>query len=409
MSQPKSNLSNAEVDARFIPVGVRVAAGWSWRLLISAAALAVLVWALIQVRLVAIPVIVALLFASLLRPLVERMRRAGLHKWVAVISVELLFVALVGGLVAIIVAQFSDGVDDFVQRTKDAYLQLAQYLLDSPLHITQDNITDYVKSLLESVQQDRNVLVNGALSVGTTAGHLATGVLLVIFSLLFFLADGPLIFSWVTTLLPAYLRPTIAGAGRAGWRTLSSYVRVQILVAAIDAIGIGIGALALGLPMVLPLSLLVFVGSFVPILGAVVSGALVCLVALIYKGWVVALIMLAVVIAVQQIESHVLQPLVMGNAVKVHPLGVVLSVAIGTMLGGIPGAMFAVPLVAVINRVVGYFYGREWEHDDFAKAVAETMGTNDERDPHALAEEIDERDLAQQTELDDPDDQERTK
>jgi predicted PurR-regulated permease PerM len=135
---------------------------------------------------------------------------------------------------------------------------------------------------------------------------------------------------------------------------------VQILVATVDAIGIGAGAAILQLPLAIPIAVLVFLGSFVPVIGAVVTGALAVFVALVYNGWVVALIMLAIVLLVQQIEGHVLQPLVMGTAVKVHPLAVVLAVAGGSVVGGIAGALFAVPNVAVLNVVAAYIARGDW-------------------------------------------------
>ena len=154
-------------------------------------------------------------------------------------------------------------------------------------------------------------------------------------------------------------RPSTA-PGKAGWVTLRNFVKVQILVASIDALGIGLGAFFLGLPLVIPIAVLVFLGSFIPIVGAVVTGALAVFIALVFKGWVFALIMLGVVLLVQQIEGHVLQPFIMGTAVKVHPLAVVLAVAAGSLLAGIPGALFAVPFVAVLNVMVHYVSSGVW-------------------------------------------------
>ncbi|KAB1663087.1 AI-2E family transporter [Pseudoclavibacter sp. CFCC 13611] len=387
MSADSGRDRSSDRESEFVPLGVRIAAGWSWRVIIIVAAVALIVWTVVQIRLVVIPVVVAVLFASLLRPLVLWLRRHGMHLWLAVALVELGFLAIVAGLFWTIATQLSRGLNGLIEHSENAYRELKTFLLDSPLHITEDDINNYLGGLWHSAQQDSHAIVSGALSVGTTAGHIATGVLLVLFSLIFFLADGRTIFFWAMRLVPTRVRAAVSGAGHAGWRTLSSYVRVQILVAACDAVGIGIGAAILGLPMVVPLSILVFMGSFVPFVGAIVSGILVCVVALVYKGWIIAFIMLAVVIAVQQLESHVMQPLIMGNAVKVHPLGVVLSVAIGTMLAGIPGALFAVPFVAVTNRIVNYFGDRDWETDLFAQGVQLTIDDNSGRSsftgPHA--------------------------
>ena len=163
------------------------------------------------------------------------------------------------------------------------------------------------------------------------------------------------------------------GALTRGWSSLVRYVRVQMLVALIDALGIGFGAFFLGVPLALPLGVLVFIGSFIPVVGALVTGALAVLLALVSNGWVNALIMLAIVLLVQQAESHILQTLIMGKAVSLHPLAVVLSVAGGTMVANIAGALFAVPLLAVLNTVVKYLSRRSWEDDPF---VAQNYGTN---------------------------------
>ncbi|HWD61235.1 MAG TPA: AI-2E family transporter, partial [Humibacter sp.] len=200
----------------------------------------------------------------------------------------------------------------------------------------------------------------GALSIGSTLGHVLTGVLLTAFSTLFILIDGKGIWGWIVRIFPRRARAAIDGAGRAGWVTLTNFARVQVLVASIDAVGIGLVAFFLGLPLVIPIAVLVFLGSFIPIVGAVITGALAVVVALVYNGWVAALIMLIGVLAVQQLEGHVLQPLIMGSAVKVHPLAVVLVVATGSLLAGIPGALFAVPFAAVLNVMVRYVSGGSW-------------------------------------------------
>ncbi len=190
---------------------------------------------------------------------------------------------------------------------------------------------------------------------------MVAGILIVFFVTIFFLLDGRGIWTWVVGLLPRQVRERTHQAGRRGLVTLSSYVRTQILVAFIDAVGIGIGAAVIGLPLVVPMAALVFLGAFIPFVGAIVTGVIAVLVALVVKGWVMALVMLGVVLLVQQIEGHILQPFLMGRAVSLHPVAVLLSVTAGTVLGGIVGALFAVPVVAVLNTVILYFNG----HDKF--------------------------------------------
>jgi predicted PurR-regulated permease PerM len=161
-------------------------------------------------------------------------------------------------------------------------------------------------------------------------------------------------------LLPRRARPAAEGGSRAGWVTLANFTRVQILVASIDAVGIGLGVLLLGLPLAVPIGVLVFLGSFIPIVGAIATGFVAVLVALVYSGPVVALIMLAIVLGVQQLEGHVLQPAIMGTAVKIHPLAIVLAVAAGSFTAGIAGALFAVPLMAFLNASISYVASGRW-------------------------------------------------
>ena len=192
-------------------------------------------------------------------------------------------------------------------------------------------------------------------------GQVAVGALLTLFILLCTLADGGGIWKWTLRLFPRAARRPVDAAARAGWITVVNFARTQLLVASIDAVGIGLGAALLGVPLAIPVAVLVFLGAFIPIVGAVVTGAVAVFLALVYNGPLIAVLMLAVVLGVQQIEGHILQPLLMGAAVKVHPLGVVLVVAGGALVGGIPGALFAVPLAAFVNVFVVYIGSRAWE------------------------------------------------
>jgi predicted PurR-regulated permease PerM len=208
-------------------------------------------------------------------------------------------------------------------------------------------------------------LLSGALTVGTSLLHVVAGALIALFTTLFILIDGRGMFAWVARLFPARSRAAVVGAAEAGWVTLKAFVQVQLLVAFIDAVGIGLGAFILGLfyggfPLVIPIAIAVFLASFIPVVGAVVTGVFAVFVALVYLGPIPAIIMLGIVILVQQLEGHVLQPLIIGTAIKVHPVAVVLGVATGGFIGGIPGALFAVPFIAVLNVMIGYIARGEW-------------------------------------------------
>ena len=203
------------------------------------------------------------------------------------------------------------------------------------------------------------------MSFGSTAGHFAAGLVLALFILIFFLLEGGRIWAFLVRLLPrkSARGPPTAPAAGAG-RPWSAMCAIQMFVAFVDAVGIGVGAAIIGVPLALPLGVLVFIGSFIPVVGALVTGAIAVLLALVANGPVNALIMLAIVLVVQQLESHILQPLVMGKAVALHPVAVILSVAAGSYLAGIPGALFSVPLLAVANSAVRYIAGQTWEHDE---------------------------------------------
>jgi predicted PurR-regulated permease PerM len=348
-----------------VPPAMRVAAAWSWRILVVAAVIALIGFLVVQLRLVAVPFFVALLLAALLVPFSTWLQRKGWPKWLAVAVNELAIIAVVAGLITVVVIQVRSGWPDLQKQTLQKYEEFKDFLLASPLHLTETDIEDYFEGLITSISEDTSALVEQGLDLASLGGHILAGTLLALFVTLFILIDGRGIWNWVVKVFPTRARPAIIGAGEAGWLTLSTFVRVQIFVAAIDAVGIGLGAFILGLfyggfPLVIPIAIAVFLASFIPVVGAVVSGGIAVFVALVYLGPVPALIMLGIVILVQQVEGHVLQPLLVGAAVKVHPVAVVLAVATGGFVAGIPGALFAVPLVAVLNVMIGYIGRGDW-------------------------------------------------
>lgn len=343
-----------------IPLGMRIAGAWSWRLLVILGALAVLGFLIVQLRLLVIPLMVAVVLSALLVPFKNVLVRHHWPKWLAITVAELSTIVVVAGLVFLVVTQVTSGFDDLRQQTITSYNDLKAFLAQSPLQVSEDDFNAYIAQIWAMVQQDSQALISGAARVGSSVGHVLAGVLLTLFSTLFILIDGERIWAWIVRIFPRRARAAADGAGRTGWRTLQNFVKVQILVASIDAVGIGVGAAILGVPLAIPIAVLVFLGSFIPIIGAVVTGAVAVFIALVYNGWVIALIMLGVVLLVQQIEGHVLQPLVMGTAVRVHPLAVVLAVAGGSMVAGIAGAFFAVPVVATLNVMVKYVASGQW-------------------------------------------------
>ena len=332
-----------------LPPGLRLATAYAWRLLVIAAALGVVIWLVMLFKILVIPLMVAILLTALLWPAFSAMLRARWPRWLAIVVALIGTVAIVGGLLWLAIWQITQQWDGVQTRTVAAWAQFQQFLLDGPLHLTAAQIQSMLDQAVTFLSEQGELLKSGAIAVGTTFGHVATGAVLTVFILLCLLADGGGIWGWILRLFPKASRPAVDAAARNGWATVINYARTQMLVAFIDAVGIGLGAFLLGVPLAVPVAVLVFLGSFIPIVGAVITGTLAVFLALVYNGPWIALWMLIVVLAVQQIEGHLLQPILMGSAVKVHPLAVVLVVAGGAMIAGIPGALFAVPLAAFLN------------------------------------------------------------
>lgn len=363
MQQPGSAPSGVpERERTDVPRGLRTGAAWSWRLLVIVGVIAVFIALVITFRVVVIPFLISLLLASVLVPFSEWLQRHRWPRWLAILVAFLGALAVLGGLVALIVWQVRGGFADLWDKTLASVDEISGWLASAPFYYEVGDLSDRISAWWSSFQQDE-AFWDRVLSLGSTAGHVAAGLLLTLFATLFLLIDGPGIWRWVLSLFPHRARPAVEGAAAAGWSTLSTFTRIQVFVAAVDAIGIGLGAWILGLffggfPLVIPLAIAVFLASFIPFVGALFTGAFAVLVALVYLGPLPAIIMLAIVLIVQQVEGHVLQPLVMGTAVKVHPLAVVFGVAAGSLVAGIPGALFAVPLIAVTNAVVRHIAGR---------------------------------------------------
>ncbi|AMB39750.1 AI-2E family transporter [Paenarthrobacter ureafaciens] len=355
--------------AEDIPYGVRIAAAWSWRVGLILVMIGILVWLLGKVSFLIIPVMVASLLAGLLYPVVVWLRKRKVPNGLAVAITVLGFIGLISGSLALVGRQLVSGFGELWQEALAGIQQIQTWLADGPLHLTADQIDQYIADAANALQNNSSSILSGALSFGSTAGHFAAGLVLALFILIFFLLEGQRIWAFLVRLLPKKARAATDGAGRRGWTSMVNYVRIQMFVAFVDAVGIGVGAAIIQVPLALPLAVLVFIGSFIPVVGALVTGAIAVLLALVANGPVNALIMLAIVLLVQQLESHILQPLVMGKAVALHPVAVILTVAAGSYLAGIPGALFAVPILAVVNTAVRYIAGRSWEHDGGPGAV----------------------------------------
>ena len=346
-----------------VPIGLERATAWSWRFLLVAAALAVGVFLIIQLSFVVVPLLIAVLLAALAAPLALGLRALKFPGWLATLTTVIAFFAVISGLFWLVIGAFVQGWEPLRERTILAYEDFVQYLLDSPLQVSEEQLTGWFQDFIVEAEIDSGWVVSGALSVSSSVGSWLVGAGIAIFALIFFIHDGKRIWEYLVGWFPVAARPAILGSGLAGWSTLLNYVKVQIFVAFVDAVGIGLGAFFLGLPLVAPIAIAVFLGAFVPIVGATVAAALAVLIALVYEGPVIALVMLIIVLVVQQIEGQVLQPLVMGAAVRIHPLAIVIAVAGGGYLAGIAGVLFAVPVVAFVNVVVSYLAKGSWRSD----------------------------------------------
>jgi predicted PurR-regulated permease PerM len=342
-----------------VPFGLRTAAAWSWRLIVVIAGFYVLLYAAAYVAVVVVPVIVALLLAALLQPGAASLVRHGWPRSLAALAMLLVGLAVVAGIITLVVERFNAGFADLADQVSEGIGQVQSFVVRT-FPITRGQLEDAVATLQDTLVDNQDTLASGALTTAATVGEVFAGIVLALFTLFFFLKDGRSIWLWLVGLFPREARAYIDEAARRSWRTLISYVRATVAVALIDAIGIGIGLAILGVPLVIPLAALVFLGAFIPIIGSFLAGSVAVLVALVSNGPITALIALAIVVAVMQLEGHVLQPLLLGRAVRVHPLAVVLAIAAGLLIGGIFGALIAVPAVACAN-VAGTYLSRRHE------------------------------------------------
>ncbi|MGP3945127.1 AI-2E family transporter [Streptomyces sp. 6N106] len=350
-----------------VPWGVRVAAEAAWRLLVLGGTVWVLMRVISSVQLVVLSFTVALLITALLEPTVTRLRRRGVPRGLATALTFIAGFVVMGLVVWFVVWQVMENIDEVSGEVQAGIDDLRRWLLHSPFHVTEKQINHVAKSLREAVGANTEQITSAGLEGVTVVVEVLTGLLLTMFCTLFLLYDGPKIWNWTLKLVPAPAREGVAGAGPRAWATLTAYVRGTVIVALIDAIFIGVGLFFLDVPMAVPLAVFIFLFAFIPLVGAVVSGALAVVVALVTQGVFTGAMVLIVVLAVQQIEGHVLQPFILGRAVRVHPLAVVLSVAAGSLIGGIGGAVVAVPLVAVANAVVVYL--RSYNQENALRAI----------------------------------------
>lgn len=335
-----------------VPTPLRVASEVCARLLVLALGIALLIFLVTQLRVVVIPVAIAVLLAALLSPVVHWLTARRVPRSLATVIVLVGGLALLGALLTFVVNTLVSGFAELAGQLAVSVQGIQRLIAASPFNVQLESLQDLPGQLARTLQENQQALTSGALSTAGTVTEVLAGFALALFSLIFLLYDGPRIWGFVQKLAPAARRARVDVAGRRAFASLVGYARATVLVAIVDATGIGVGLWIVGVPLAFPLAALVFLGAFVPTVGAVVTGIIAVLIALVANGVGPALVVLAIVIAVQQLEGHVLQPLLLGRAVALHPLAVTLAVAAGVVVAGIAGALLAVPLLAVLTSAV---------------------------------------------------------
>jgi len=348
-----------------IPWGVELAAAWSWRLLLIAGAGTAVIWLLRYFSEITVPVAIAVLATALSVGAVDWLHD---HKWPRVLATFVVVIALfavIVGLLTIAGQQVATQLDDLKANVVEGISQVQQWARTGPLNLSDRQLQIWIDEAKEAISASDTSLLSTATEVGQRISHFIAGFFIALFCTFFFLYEGDRIWSWLVVLFPEASRDRVNSSGHTAWRSLSAFVRATVVVALTDALGIAFAAWALGVPLTFAIGALVFLGAFVPIIGALIAGSVAVLVALVAQGPWVALFMLLAVVAVQQFESHVLQPFLMGKLVSLHPLAIIVAIAAGVVVAGIVGALIAVPLAACLNGVVRHLAtdAREYQED----------------------------------------------
>lgn len=330
-----------------IPDGVTVAAGWAWRLLLIGALVVGVWWVLTYFSAITVPVAASLLLAALLFPTVTQLRAWGWHPAAAAATALLGMLVIVVGVLVGVGAQVTAEAPMLVEKTLTGVDQLLAWLSSGPLGIDSTQIDGWWEQAKGWVATSQAQIAGMAASAGAWFGNFFAGLAIALVATFFFAYQGRQIFGTMAgVLVPARERPHVESAALKGWASLVAYMRAAMLVAAVDAAGVAVSAAFLDLPMVWALFALTFFASFIPVVGAVAAGFVAVALALVTHGPISALIMLVAVIVVMQAEGNLLQPLLLGRAVNLHPLAVILGLTLGATLSGIVGALLVIPALA---------------------------------------------------------------
>lgn len=344
-----------------VPQGLITASDWSWRVLVVAAVLALSWWLLTYFSAVSVPLAVAVLLTALLTPLNRMLRSWQWPPALAAAGSLLAMAALVIGVFAAIGTQVAREWPQLWQSALAGFGALVDWLATGPLQLDQAQLQGYYQQLSEWVNASRADLAAALAQASIGVGHFFAGLAIALIATFFFLASGRGMWSSILKLMPGRYLVATRRASERGWSSLVSYMRAQVLVALVDALGILIGAAALGLPMAWALFALTFVVAFIPVVGAVLSGTVACAIALVTYGPMSALLMLIITIVVMETEGHFLQPILLGRAVSLHPLAVLIGLAMGATIAGIVGALLVIP---VLSFTVSFIRGLDPDRFD---------------------------------------------
>jgi predicted PurR-regulated permease PerM len=392
----RTSLQAASRAGGRVPDRLVVASEWTWRMLVVLLGFAVLLYLLSMVAEEVIAVAIALLLAALLFPVRDFFARHGLRGgWSAALTL-LLFIVFVAGLFTLVGTRVASGFGELESQVSTAVSQLQRQL--SGIGLTPQVLDNaYAKAKAALSNGGGSGALNSALSVGSEIGTIATSTFIVLFTLFFFLLDGRAIWAFIAGLFPGRGREVVDAGGRRMFFAITGYVRATVLVAAADAVGVFIVTNVQRVPLSFPLAVIVFIGAFVPIVGTLASGTVAVAVAFVAHGPIYAILMLAGVLLVVEIEGHVLQPLLLGRAVRLHPLSVFLSITAGGVLAGIPGVFFAVPVAAALVAVLREApVSRPHRHHGLVDWLRRKLGQppDDVRDPGELGETREDSDAA---------------
>lgn len=330
------------------------AGAYAWAVLGLVGVFVVLMMVVGRLSLLVIPLVLALFPAAILTPLAVRLKARGLRDALVATLLVVGTLAAIGGVVTVLIPIVLGEIDNIGASVTAGIEDLRAFLARGPFGLEPVNLNDLIDQARDQLRSADIVGSDTVSSVAGQAGRFLTGLVVFVIALFFYLKDGPMMAAWLRRQFPRGVQADASEVGQLVWTTIGSYFRGQLLVALIDAIGISLGLVILGVPLAAPVGVLVFFGSLFPVVGAFVSGLVAVMIALATKGFVVALIVLGIVLAVQQLEGNLLQPLILGRATQLHPLAVVGALIAGGALLGILGAFLAVPVVASAYRTVAY-------------------------------------------------------